>query len=189
MVMNGILTAEASAPSGSRAASSIAEEGIGKPPEQLWSQEAPRLLRAAIALGVPPEEAADLVQETLLAAFRNLHRYRSGRGSFEVWTHTILVRRCSNWRRARARFARALLALGDRHPETSRPPDAVVDARRRLERLLASLTPVRRRVWILREISGFSHGEIAAILRMREPTVRSHLRHAHQALHRAAEIE
>ena len=44
--------------------------------DRLWGEQAPRLLRAALALGVPPEEAPDVVQESLLAAFRALRRFR-----------------------------------------------------------------------------------------------------------------
>lgn len=167
----------------------MSKETVAEAPEALWSRQAPRLIRAAIAIGVPPEEAADLVQETLLAAFRARHRFDPERGSFDTWTHAILARRCSNWRRARSRLFRALTAFArERSPQLPRP-DAVVEARRTLERLAADLSPARRRVWALMEISGLSTQETAAALRMRESTVRSHLRHARAALQRAASEE
>jgi RNA polymerase sigma-70 factor (ECF subfamily) len=162
---------------------------VAEAPEVLWKRQAPRLVRAAIALGVHPDEAADLVQETLLAAFLARHRFDRERGSFDAWTHAILIRRCANWRRARGRFLRAVTAFAREGRPTPLQPDAVVETRLRLERLVAGLSPARRRVWALLEISGLSVEETAAALRMRESTVRSHLRHARAALQRSAEAE
>ncbi len=170
-------------------AAAVERDSVAEAPEVLWTRQAPRLVRAAIALGVPPDEAADLVQETLLAAFRARQRFDRERGSFDAWTHAILVRRCSNWRRARGRFLRAVTALAREARPNPLQPDDVVEARQRLERLVAGLSPARRRVWALLEISGLSVEETATALRMRESTVRSHLRHARSALQRSAEEE
>jgi RNA polymerase sigma-70 factor (ECF subfamily) len=155
--------------------------------EALWSRQAPRLVRAAIALGVPAADAGDVVQEALLAAFRRLRGFDPARGSFDAWTHAILVRRCANWRRARARLLRALRGAPRQEPPSR--PDGDLDARRTLERLVGGLAPARRRAWALVEISGLSPREAASILRVRESTVRSHLRHAREAMRRAAEEE
>jgi RNA polymerase sigma-70 factor (ECF subfamily) len=156
--------------------------------ERLWSEQAPRLVRAAIALGVPPEEAADVVQDTLLAAFRALRSFDPQRGSFDAWSHAILVRRCSNWRRARARLVRVFTALAREGQGTVVPaPDAVLEARRTLQRLVGGLSPGQRKVWVLMEVSGLSARATAEALGLREATVRSHLRHARTAMRRNAE--
>jgi RNA polymerase sigma factor (sigma-70 family) len=158
-----------------------------EPAELLWSRQAPRLVRAAIALGVPPEEAADVVQDTLLAAFRARRAFDPERGSFDAWSHAILVRRYSNWRRARGRMVRAITSFArDRRGATMPAPDAAVEARRTLRRLVSGLSPVQRRVWALMEVSGLSTEATARALRLREATVRSHLRHARNAMRRCA---
>jgi RNA polymerase sigma-70 factor (ECF subfamily) len=158
--------------------------------EELWSSQARRLIRAAVALGVSIEEAEDVVQETLLSAFRSFHRFDRSKASFQVWTHRILVNGTSNWHRARRRLRMALAQLGGQQREASfLLPDEVLaaqEAKRTLDRLTADLSPVRRRVWVMTQVSGLSMRETAEALGMREATVRSHLRHARAALAHAA---
>jgi len=167
-----------------------AREGVPGAAEDLWSSQAPRLIRAAIALGVPMEEAEDVVQESLLSAFRNFGRFDGSRAPFEVWTHRILVSRTSNWHRARRRLRLALSRLaGEDRPAAELRPDealAAAEAKRTLHRLTAGLSSIRRRVWVLTQISGLPVREVAEALGLREETVRSHLRHARLALERAA---
>ena len=152
---------------------------------QRWREQTPALLRAAIALGCGPDDAADLVQDTLLAAFRSIDRFDPARGSFGAWTHAILVRRCSNWWRAKRRLRLALNRFA--HEATDRQPASsdAVDARLTLERLTVCLSRAQRRVWALVEIAGLTSREAAVALRLREVTIRSHLRHARAALRQA----
>jgi len=161
--------------------------GLPGAADRLWGRQMPRLLRAALALGVPPDEAPDVVQESMLAAFRALRRFRPGRGSFEAWTHAILLRRCANWRRARGRFLRAVSSLGRAGRAQSAAPDRQVDARHTLERMLNGLSVTQHRVWTLLEVSGLGAGEVAGMLGIRETTVRSHLRHARESMRRRGE--
>jgi len=164
-------------------------EGVPGAAEDLWAGQARRLIRAAIALGVPIEEAEDVVQESLLSAFRNFGRFDGSRAPFEVWTHRILVSRTSNWHRARRRLGLALSRLaGEGRPRSVTRPDEALEAeeaKRTLDRLTAGLTPVRRRVWVITQLSGLPIREAAEALGLLEETVRSHLRHARLALERA----
>lgn len=161
--------------------------------EALWEDQAPALMRAAIAIGVPWEEARDVVQETLLYAFRSLSRFDPGRSSFRVWLHAILVGRCRNWRRARRRFVAAVADfLTDGRPAEPERPDEVLarrEAQERLDRLIAGLSPRLRHVWALVEGAGLSCRDAACVLRVEEATVRSHLRHARAAIREAAQKE
>lgn len=152
---------------------------------QLWREQTPGLLRAAIALGCGPEDAADLVQDTLLAAFRSINRFDPARGSFGTWTHAILVRRWSNWWRAKQRLRRALQLLSHETAVRQAPSSDAVEARLTLERLAACLSRAQRRVWVLVEIAGLTSREAAGALCLREATIRSHLRYARAALRRA----
>ena len=164
-------------------------DGVPGAAEELWSSQAHRLVRAAVALGVTVEEAEDVVQEALLSAFRNFGKFDGSRAPFQVWTHRILVSRTSNWHRARRRLHRALTRLvWEGQPgSVVRPDEAleVEEAKRTLRRLTAGLTPIRRRVWAITQISGLPIRAAAETLGLREETVRSHLRHARLALERA----
>lgn len=157
--------------------------------QALWADQAPRLLRAAIALGIPPADAPDLVQETLLAAFASSRRFDPARASFTTWTHTILLRRCANWRRHLYRFHRMLARLSRLQPVSTTSCGDSLEARLSLERLASRLSRTQRQILTLVDISGLSPAEVATVLRMNPATVRSHLRHARAALRRAAAEE
>ena len=166
-----------------------ARQGVPGAADELWLSQARRLIRAAIALGVRLEEAEDVVQEALLSAFKNFGRFDGSRAPFQVWTHRILVSRTSNWHRARRRLHRALTRLVcEGQPRSVPPPDEALEleeAKNTLSRLTSGLTPIRRRVWALTQISGLPIRVAAEVLGLREKTVRSHLRHARLALERA----
>ncbi|MFQ5718276.1 MAG: RNA polymerase sigma factor [Acidobacteriota bacterium] len=149
---------------------------------EMWMEHAPRLLRAAIALGVSSDEAPDVVQETLLAALRAFARFDPSRASVSVWMHAILVRRVANWRRGRRRLTRFLASWKRRPPvATAAGHDALV-ARLTLARLTRPLSHRQRTVLALIEVCGFSAAEVSTVLGVREATVRSHLRQARTVL-------
>jgi RNA polymerase sigma-70 factor (ECF subfamily) len=148
----------------------------------LYEQVRPRLLRMALALGVDAGDAADLVQETLWAAHRNLRRFDAGRASFEGWLGTILVRRSRNRWRALARGRRLVRALTDSARRSAAPGARAVEARLTVGRLLESLTRRQREVVALYEIDGLSAEEVAGVLGISAAGVRSVARDARRKL-------
>ena len=150
--------------------------------DRLYASVRPRLLRVALALGVDPDDAADLVQETLWAAHRNLSRFDAGRASFEGWLGTILVRRARNRWRALARGRRLLKAFAASTWTSSEAGSRAVEARLTLRRLLDRLTRRQREVTALYEIDGLSAEEVAGILGISAAGVRSLARDARRRL-------
>ena len=150
--------------------------------DRLYAKVRPRLLRIALALGVDPEDAADLVQETLWAAHRNLGRFDVTRASFEGWLGTILVRRARNRWRALARGRRMLQALAASAWTSSEAGSRAVEARLTLRRLLDRLTRRQREVIALYEIDELSAEEVAGILGISAAGVRSLARDARRRL-------
>jgi RNA polymerase sigma-70 factor (ECF subfamily) len=65
---------------------------------------------AAAIVGVA--DAADLTQETFVAAWQQISKLRDSR-AFAAWLRRICVTRSRNWLRARARRARAALPVDD----------------------------------------------------------------------------
>src|SRR5215217_6843109 len=64
------------------------------------------------------QDAEDLVQETLVAAWRGLETFE-GRASVRSWLYRIATNRCLNALRARSRRPRQVQAM-DRAPEPTR---------------------------------------------------------------------
>ena len=115
-----------------------------------------------------PTDAEDAVQETFLKVQRSITTFR-GQSSFVTWTYRILMNTCYDARRSRMR--KKEIANGD--SETSSFPEpratgAHPTLRMALERALGALTRHQRDVFLLYEVEGFHHAEIAAMLEITE---------------------
>lgn len=128
--------------------------------------------------------AEDLSQEAFVAAYANLARFDPDRGSFSTWLFTIAKRRCLNWL---AKKKPRVLEDGvpDSEADKNADPVAREEFMATLDQALARLTPELRSTFVLREISGLSHRDIAAIENVDEGTVRSRLSRAKAALRQA----
>jgi RNA polymerase sigma-70 factor (ECF subfamily) len=137
--------------------------------EQLYKWQGARMRNLARNLLGAQADAEDAVQETFLKIQRSIASFR-GQSSFVTWTFRILVNTCHDLRRARVRHK-------DRVKEefNSLPPGNELRAtashpslRMALERALARLTPHQRDVFLLYEVEGFRHAEIAGMLEISE---------------------
>ena len=135
---------------------------------------------AAHALG-NSMEAEDVVQETMLRAYRSLRRYEE-RQQFRSWLFRILVNRCHTAavrNRARQQRDEAYDADGGATGDTA---DAI-DLRSRLARALAGLDASHREAFLLKLGEGLEYDEIARMtgasvpaLKMRVKRARDHVR-------------
>jgi RNA polymerase sigma-70 factor (TIGR02960 family) len=157
------------------------------------------------------QDAEDLVQETLLAAWRGLDRFE-GRASLRSWLYTIATNRCLNALRDRGRRLPDLPAPAAEAPEAPEPsrtrepiwlepyPDALLegvldrsqDPHARYEAReaiglafvagLQRLPPRQRAVLVLRDVLGFRAREVAEMLGVSESSVTSALHRARSTL-------
>ncbi|MCL4223703.1 MAG: RNA polymerase sigma factor [Myxococcales bacterium] len=129
----------------------------------------------------------DLAQETFLAVFRQLPGFSAqGPARLSTWILTIASRRAIDELRRRAP---APIALDDiAAPAPGERADGAL-ARRQLaaaiDRALAGVAPVHRAAFVLRELHGLEHHEIAEALGIDPGTVRSRLARARAALRAA----
>lgn len=165
-------------------------------------------LRTATAILRSEPDASDAVQETFVAAWRELPKLRD-RGQFEPWLTRILVNRCRSLLRHRRVVAVREIALdGDRRldAETGRrdgrsttlPPgagnhrssehDAVGEADA-IRRAFARLTADARVLIVLHHLEERPVAEIAGVLGVPVGTVKWRLHAARAALERALEME
>src|SRR6202047_2123348 len=136
--------------------------------ERLYSLHGARMKNVARNLLGNPVDAEDAVQETFLKVQRGIAGFR-GQSSFVTWTFRILVNTCYDVRRSRLRKKEV---TGDSSEESPRPepraPAAHPSLRLALERALEKLTRHQRDVFLLYEVEGFHHAEIAAMLEITE---------------------
>ncbi|MFC5136848.1 RNA polymerase sigma factor SigM [Actinomycetospora rhizophila] len=116
------------------------------------------------------EDAADAVQETFVSALRSAHRYR-GESEVSTWLHRITVNACLD--RIRRRRTRAVEPLAGHDLPT--PRDGIDDHLTRLTvaDALATLPDGQRLAVVLVDVHGFSITETAAVLGVREGTIKS----------------
>jgi len=151
--------------------------------ERLVQRHAVALWRCAVVLGRDRHLAEDLVQETLVEAWRSLARF-DGRCQFSTWLYGILRHRFLKWRDHRAAKLAAPESL-DQTPYTDDLPDRSAEASedsQRIHRAVASLPEEHRLVVELRFFAGATLGEISAALDCPLGTVKSRLHHALEKL-------
>jgi RNA polymerase sigma-70 factor (TIGR02960 family) len=153
------------------------------------------------------QDAEDLVQETLLAAWRGLEAFE-GRSSVTTWLYRIATNRCLNALRARSRRPKEVQAMADALeptrrvdpiwlepypdvllegiPDRSPGPAARYEARESIElafiAALQGLPPRQRAVLVLRDVLGFRTAEVAEMLDTSEVSVKGALQRARAAL-------
>lgn len=155
------------------------------------------------------QDAEDMVQESLLAAWRGLARFER-RASVRAWLYRIATNRCLNALRDRSR--RPLEQLPDPPFEPPAPshwdepiwlepyPDALIgeladaapgpearwEARETIElafiAALQNLTPRQRAVLLLREVLGYRTEEVASMLETSPASVKGALQRARATL-------
>lgn len=164
-----------------------ARNGNPEAADRLFGEIRPRLIRIALAMGIDPDAASDTVQDTLLAAHRDLDRFDHLKGSFEGWMSKALVNRVRNRRRSLGRKRRLLAAFRAAAARATAGGQREVEARLTLKRLLTGLSHRQREVVALYEIGGLGSDEVARILDMTPAGVRSTARDARRRLEAAAE--
>lgn len=137
-----------------------------------------------------PEDARDVLQETLLAAARGVHDFR-GASSLSTWLYTVARSFCIKQRR-RSKFAPAEVrsldaddrAAGGLDDPAPRPDQALADRQvaRALEQAIAALAPPYREVLVLRDVEGLTAPEVAEVLGVGVAAVKSRLHRARAAV-------
>ncbi|GAC1637476.1 MAG: sigma-70 family RNA polymerase sigma factor [Candidatus Acidiferrum sp.] len=136
--------------------------------ERLYSLHGKRMKSIARNLLGSASDAEDAVQETFLKVQRRIVTFR-GQSSFVTWTFRILINTCYDVRRSRMRKKEVASEGTDEStvPE-QRAPGSHPSLKLALERALAKLTDHQRQVFLLYEVEGFRHAEIAEMLEMTE---------------------
>jgi len=137
--------------------------------ERLYQWQGRRMKNLARNLLGSQSDAEDAVQETFLKIQRSISGFR-GQSSFVTWTFRILVNTCHDLRRSRLRRKDRANEDVDSLPPAMelRAPGAHPSLRMALERALAKLTAHQRDVFLLYEVEGFRHAEIAGMLEISE---------------------
>ncbi|MES2179107.1 MAG: sigma-70 family RNA polymerase sigma factor [Gemmatimonadota bacterium] len=175
--------------SAERALASRAQRGEVEAFEELYRAHAGRVFALCLRLTGDRVQARELTQDVFVKAWEALPEFR-GESSVTTWLHRIAVNAMLMQRRSeRRRLARVSLAeddVDDAH-EVNEGSTAPVDVATAvdLERAVAALPPGVRRAFVLHDIEGYSHEEIARMTGLAAGTLRAQLHRARQLLMRA----
>ena len=143
---------------------------------ELYRSLGGRLHATALRLLRSPEEAEDAVQD----AFLQFHRQGAAFDPVAAgaWLHRVVVNRSLDRLRSRARWRQE--EVTDTAIPAQRP--APIATRLDLERAVAALPEGARSVFLLHDVEGFRHGEVATLLGISEGTSKSQLFRAREIL-------
>jgi RNA polymerase sigma-70 factor (ECF subfamily) len=129
-------------------------------------------------------DAEDLVQETMLRAYRAFDRFRPGTNA-RAWLFTILHRLRTDLLRHRGRRPETVELVDDGPPVAPAHEAALTSGHEEITRALEGLPEVFRAAVVLRDIEEFTYAEIAEVLGVPVGTVMSRI-HRGRALLRHA---
>ena len=167
----------------------FAEPALGAPDiAAVHAEYADFVWRSLQRVGVRDPDLEDALQDVFVVVHRRLGEFE-GRSKLSTWLFGIVVRVAHGYRRRNAR--NDALSRAETFPRPVAPPtpeDEVrtAEARERLERALAALSPEQRSVLLMHEIEGIRCSAIAEMLGIPLGTVHSRLHVARAAFVRAA---
>jgi RNA polymerase sigma-70 factor, ECF subfamily len=155
--------------------------------EQLLERHQAQVYRFGMKMCRDPEDAKDVLQDTLLSVARNVRDFRAG-SSISTWLYTIARSFCVKKRR-KGKFApKAAAAQLDAAADVVDPramADETVASKqieRALEAAIGSLEPMYREVLLLRDIEGLTAPEVARVTGTSVQAVKSRLHRARLAV-------
>ena len=152
--------------------------------ETIYRRHAGRIHAICRRLAGDAARAEELTQEAFLRAWSRLETYRPGT-RFAAWLTRVAVNVAISDARSRTQRARRENLVDDPDawdPPSPRPgPSSGLD----LEAAIAALPPGARRVYVLHDVEGFRHDEIARELGLATGTTKAQLHRARKLLREA----
>jgi RNA polymerase sigma-70 factor (ECF subfamily) len=163
-----------------------AREGDAPALEELLERHQQKVYRFGLRMCRDPEDAKDVLQDTLLALARGVRELR-GTSSISTWLYTVARSFCIK-RHRRGKFD----PVEEHSPdEAERLPDPVAlpdealvgkQVEQALETAIRSLDPMYREVMLLRDVEGLTAPEVAEVLNLTPQAVKSRLHRARLAV-------
>ncbi len=147
-----------------------AKQGDAEAFEVLYNLHKRRVYSLCLRMTANTAEAEDLAQEAFLQLFRKIGTFR-GESAFSTWLHRMAVNVVLMRLRKKGLPVVPLEDTQDTEEEAPKKelgaPDAVLAGsidRLQLERAVAALPPGYRMIFVLHDVEGYEHNEIASIV-------------------------
>ena len=178
-------TKPAPAPNSDHALAIAAGKGDMEAFEQLYERHNRRVYSLCLRMTQNAAEAEDLAQEAFIQLFRKIGSFR-GESAFTTWLHRLTVNQCLMHFRKRSVKLEKTTEEGETPVQivrgTENPNAMPVMDRIALDNALEQLPPGYRTVFVLHDIEGHEHEEIAKMLGVAVGTSKSQLHKARMKL-------
>jgi len=155
--------------------------------EELYRDNVRRVYALCFRMTGTADLAEELAQDVFVRAWQKLGSFR-GESAFSSWLHPLTVNVALSERRSRRRRVARVMTTDDLTeferpgpPTRSDGPEAGFD----LERALATLPPGARAVFVLHDVEGYKHEEIAELTGVATGTSKAQLHRARKLLREA----
>ena len=156
-------------------------------------------LRLAFSFLRNYEDAKDVSQEAFVSAYQSLNRFH-GRAKFSTWLYRIIVNKCKDVHRQRVRQPFVVARVGE--PDANAPEDGTLfvdvgdphagpsdalvnrELSQRLSEAIRLLPAHQQAAFLLHHVHGLPLDDVAAVMRCRPGTIKSHVFRAVHALRR-----
>jgi RNA polymerase sigma-70 factor (ECF subfamily) len=145
--------------------------------EELYLKFRARVFGTAYRMLSNRADAEDVTQDVFVKVFKKLRSFR-GESSVSTWIYRITVNACLDYRRKRT--LRRTVSLDDELDVRSTP----LSVTRLIESAIPKLADGYRQVFILHDIQGLKHCEIAKVLGITDGASKSQLHRARAVLRR-----
>lgn len=150
----------------------LAQRGDGAAFERLYDLHRGRVYGLCLRMVNNPTDAQDLTQDAFLQAFRKIHTFR-GESGFSTWLHRLTVNVVLMRFRRKSLIDGSVEEMTEHDEQSDRPRrefgerdlglGGVID-RLGLERVLKQMPDGYKLIFVLHDVEGYEHREIANIL-------------------------
>ena len=151
-----------------------AKQGDQEAFRRLYDANVDRIYRLTYRMAGSDELARDFTQEAFLRAWQRLEQFR-GDAAFSTWLHSIAVSVSLNGIRKVDRHRKRERSLEDAAHVAHSGPGVDPQVRERLQGAVDELPEMYRTVFLMHDLEGYSHGEIAETLGVAEGTSKARL--------------
>ena len=152
--------------------------------ERLYRQHVGRIYALALRLSGDAADAESLTQDVFVRVWERLASFR-GESAFATWLHRLAVNVILSDRRSAWRRGRRVTATGDLIELEVAAPAPPPGMRLDLDDAIAALPPGARTVFVLHDVEGYEHAEIAALSGIAVGTSKAQLFRARRLLRTA----
>jgi RNA polymerase sigma-70 factor (ECF subfamily) len=152
--------------------------------EELYRRNVGRVFALCMRMAGDASLAEELAQDVFVRAWERLGTFR-GDSAFSSWLHPLTVNVALSERRARRRRTSRFVTTDDLTPFEKPTKIAGPEEGLDLEKALATLPPGARSVFVLHDVEGYRHQEIAELTGVAEGTSKAQLHRARRMMREA----